>query len=338
VRDDGRRARHAVVPIPCKPWSLNGLSERLVVSHYEHDYGAAVRTLNAIREELASLDVATASPHRLRALKAEETSAANSVVLHELYFGALGGDGATTFTGSGPGTVMDPGIAEALARSFGSVARWRREFVALAGALRHGSGWAMLTTSRRDGRLSNQISPDHSHGVVDGVPLLVLDMYEHAYHLDFGANAAAYVDAFLRNVDWAVVAERLRGANDGRVPRDAEADDPALPSVAAEELADIAAAQRHVQVVDARPRHYFSRGADMMRGATWHDPDRVDEWSGELDADAPVFVYCAYGYAVGRCVAAALRERGLDARYVRGGLSAWYAAGGDRTLRPPPAG
>ena len=89
-----------------------------------------------------------------------------------------------------------------------------------------------------------------------------------------------------------------------------------------------------MRVLDARPKHYFSRSPDMIRGAIWRDPDRLDEWSKDLSADAPVFVYCAYGYYVRQGVTAALRERGFDAKYIRGGLSAWYAGGGARALKP----
>ena len=71
-----------------------------------------------------------------------------------------------------------------------------------------------------------------------------------------------------------------------------------------------------------------------MEGATWHDPDRVEEWIGELSPDQPVAVYCAYGFHVGCNVTKALRDRGFDARYIRGGVSAWYAPGGARALRP----
>ena len=80
-------------------------------------------------------------------------------------------------------------MAEALARDFGSVDRWRREFMALADALAGGSGWVLLTYVPRDGRLINQSGADHSQGIAGGIPILALDMYEHAYHLDFGANA-----------------------------------------------------------------------------------------------------------------------------------------------------
>ena len=180
-------------------------------------------------------------------------------------------------------------------------------------------------------------------------------MYEHAYHMDFGANATAYADAFMRNIDWQVVGERMLAASD-RMPEPGAANDagPAvsvkdlsagydaaaiarlnLPSVSVEEFTAARAKSAAVQVLDARPKHYFSRNTDMMRGAIWRDPNRVDEWAKELSADAPVFVYCAYGFHVGCSVTAALCERGFDARYIRGGLAAWYAAGGERALKTP---
>jgi Fe-Mn family superoxide dismutase len=71
----------------------------------------------------------------------------------------------------------------------------------------------------------------------------------------------------------------------------------------------------------------------MMAGAVYRDPYRVDEWLSELSTDTPVVVYCSYGFNVGCAVAGVLRERGFDARYVRGGLSAWYASGGERALK-----
>ena len=71
-----------------------------------------------------------------------------------------------------------------------------------------------------------------------------------------------------------------------------------------------------------------------MEGAVWRDPDRVEEWIGELSREQPVAVYCAYGFHVRRNVTRTLRERGYDARFIRGGVSAWYAAGGARALRP----
>lgn len=325
---------YSLAPIACKPWALNGLSERLVVSHYENDYGTAVRSLNAIREALDAVDLTALPGYQLRSMKQEEVAAIGSVALHELYFGTLGGDGATLFTGSGSGTTIVEHVTTALEQHFGSIAAWRREFVALAHALGNASGWVVLTYSRADGRLSNQLATDHTHTMIDAVPLLVLDMYEHAYHIDFGANASAYIDAFMRNINWTTVGDRLLEARATGPVRRRQSDGGPLASVSVEELAAALAASEPVQVLDARPKHYFSRSVDMMQGATWRDPDRIDEWSKELATDAPVFVYCAYGYAVGCGVTAILRERGFDAKYIRGGLSAWYAAGGERALKP----
>src|SRR6266852_2763891 len=290
-----------ITPLPVRPWTLNGLSERLIVSHYENNYGGAVRALNAVRSELAALE-ADAPGYRLRALKREELIAMGSVALHELYFGSL--------------------------------AAWRRDFVGAAQSLAGGSGWVLLTYSRRQKRLWNQIASDHSQAAVDAAPVLALDMYEHAYHLDFGANATAYIDAFMRNVDWAAVTERMIAVRGDRALPLEDPSDKSLPSLSIEELSAQLAKGERVQVVDARPRHHISRTVDLMEGATWHDPDRVEEWIGELSPDQPVAVYCAYGFHVGCNVTKALRERGFDARYIRGGVSAWYAAGGARALRP----
>jgi len=312
-----------IAPIPVRPWTLNGLSERLIVHHYEQHYGGAVRTLNAVRRELSQLGPG-APAYRVRALKREELAASNAVVLHELYFANLGGEG----------NKIPETVAAGLEEDFGAVAAWRREFVAGAQALAGGPGWALLTCSRRDKRLSNQLATDHAQAVVDAAPVLVLDMDEHAYHLDFGANATAYVDAFMRNVNWSAVIARMAAV---RADRPLPAEDPsdaALPSLSIEELATLVGKGEPVQVLDARPRHHISRTVDLMQGAVWRDPDRVEEWIGQLSPDQPVAVYCAYGFHVGCSVTRTLRERGFDARYVRGGVSAWYAAGGPRALRP----
>lgn len=179
-------------PLPCDPAKLKGLSERLVVSHYENNYGGAVKRLNAITDQLESLDLATAPIFVVNGLKREQLIAMNSMILHELYFDGLGDE-------------CEPGqeLRGALARDFGSVERWRAEFVAMGKALGGGSGWVLLSHSRRAGRLFNQWAADHTHAIAGAVPILALDMYEHSYHLDYGAKAAAYVDAFMKAIRWA---------------------------------------------------------------------------------------------------------------------------------------
>ena len=157
-----------ITPIPVRPWTLNGLSERLIVSHYENNYGAAVRALNAVRAELAALD-AGAPGYRLRALKHEELTAMGPVTLHELYFGNLGGEG---------NKVPAP-VGGILEKHFGSLAAWRREFVGTARSLAGGSGW--VTYSRRHKRLWNQIASDHAQAAVDAAPVLALGGFDAQY-------------------------------------------------------------------------------------------------------------------------------------------------------------
>src|SRR5204863_3710234 len=135
-------------------------------------------------------------------LKREELIAANSAWLHELYFDSLGGNGL-------PGPT---GLAVVLERDFGSVDRWRTEFTALAKAMGGGSGWALLSWSSREGRLINHWAADHAHLLAGAMPVLALDMYEHAYHMDFGAKAAAYVDVFMKNIRWDAVYRRYGAA------------------------------------------------------------------------------------------------------------------------------
>lgn len=194
-------------PLGCDPSRLKGLSEKLIVSHYENNYGGAVKRLNAICDQLASLDPASAPVFVVNGLKREQLIAMNSMILHELYFDGLG-------SGSGPGGAL----ADAIGRDFDSVERWRSEFVAMGKALGGGSGWVLLTYSHRDGQLVSQWAADHTHAVAGATPILALDMYEHSYHMDYGAKAAAYVDAFMENINWANAAKLHASASERRHP------------------------------------------------------------------------------------------------------------------------
>ena len=310
--------KYHLTQIYCRPWLLNGLSLKLIESHYENNYGGALRRLNAITEKLESLDFTKTPGFIINGLKREELIALNSTLLHELYFASLGGDGKPTSA-----------LAEALARDFGSVDRWRSEFVAMANGLAGGSGWVLLVYVPRDRRLINQLATDHSLAVAGGIPILALDMYEHAYHIDFGAKATAYIDAFMRNIDWKAVEGRYEDGSKVEPPRPLVQEEFGdLPGVDVEEVKAMLDAGKPVQIIDARPRHYISRTGDIIDGVTWRDPDRVGEWAGELSKSEPVVVYCAYGFHVGCKTAIALREAGFDAKYMKGGHSSWRAIGG----------
>ncbi len=188
--------RYEMKPLACDPGKLEGLSEKLIVSHYENNYGGAVKRLNAICDQLAGIDPASAPVFVINGLKREQLIAMNSMILHELYFNGLG-------AGDGPGSAL----SEAIKRDFGTVERWRNEFVAMGKALGGGSGWVLLTYSHRDRQLVNQWAADHTHAVAGATPILALDMYEHSYHMDYGAKAAAYVDAYMENINWASAAK-----------------------------------------------------------------------------------------------------------------------------------
>jgi superoxide dismutase, Fe-Mn family len=181
----------AMKPLSCDPSRVRGMSERLIVSHYENNYGGAVKRLNLIAEKLAELDPTNAPGSLINGLKREELIAMNSMILHELFFDGLGEQ-------SGPGAAL----VEALAHDFGSYERWRAEFIAMGKALAGGSGWVLLSWSPRDRKLVNQWASDHCHTLAGGVPILALDMYEHSYHIDFGAKAATYVDTFMDAIRW----------------------------------------------------------------------------------------------------------------------------------------
>ena len=186
--------------LPFDPKSISGISEKVLVSHYENNYGGAVKRLNAISAQLAELDFAKAPNFVINGLKREELIAANSMILHETYFDGLGG-------ASSPGGAL----AEAIVRDFGSIERWRTEFAAMGKAEGGGSGWVILSYSPRNKRLVNQWAADHTTTLAGGRPVLVLDMYEHAYHMDFGAAAARYVDVYMEAIRWDKAAKLYEG-------------------------------------------------------------------------------------------------------------------------------
>jgi superoxide dismutase, Fe-Mn family len=189
------KTEYAIKKLPFDPSKVKGLSEKLLTSHYENNYSGAVKRLNAITAQLAGLDFATAPVFVVNGLKREELIAANSMIIHELYFDGLGGEGEPK-----------DALAEQIAKDFGSLARWKAEFAAVGKALGGGSGWVLLAWSPHDKKLINTWANDHTMTLAGGRPILALDMFEHAYAMDYGAKAAGYVDAFMQQIRWDNVA------------------------------------------------------------------------------------------------------------------------------------
>jgi Fe-Mn family superoxide dismutase len=194
------RGRHAIAPLPFDPKKLRGISEKLVVSHHENNYGGAVRNLNKVEAALAQVTKDTPS-FVVAGLKERELTFSNSRALHELYFGNLGGEGAA-----------GGGIAKALGDTYGTLGRWEEEFRATGASLGGGSGWVILSLELPARTLRTHASGHHSQAKAAALPLLVLDMYEHAYQMDYGAAAAKYIEAFFANVRWEEVERRYASA------------------------------------------------------------------------------------------------------------------------------
>jgi Fe-Mn family superoxide dismutase len=187
---------HAALPLPFKPTALNGISERMIVSHHDNNYGGAVKNLNRVEQELSRINADT-PPFVVAGLRQSELTFRNSKTLHEAYFGNLGGDGKR----SGP-------IEKTLSEAYGTSSRWEEHFRATGTGLGGGSGWAILALELDTAALRTCWSGNHTQVLATSIPLLVMDMYEHAYQMDFGAAAATYVDTFFMNIRWDQVNHR----------------------------------------------------------------------------------------------------------------------------------
>jgi Fe-Mn family superoxide dismutase len=191
---------YAPKPLPFDPTTLPGLSEKLLRSHHENNYAGAVKKLNGVRARLAETGDDTPG-WALHGLAQGELAFKHSVVLHELYFGNLVGGGSKGST-----------TRKLLAQHFGDAATWERRFVALGNSLGGGSGWAILELDLHERVPRIYSAGDHTQGLSSGIPLLVLDMYEHSYHMDYGTAAAKYIDAFFANLHWEEVDRRTEVA------------------------------------------------------------------------------------------------------------------------------
>ena len=155
--------RYAMKSLSCDPARIKGMSERLIISHYENNYGGAVKRLNLIDEQFAQLEFDKAAGFLINGLKREQLIAMNSMILHELFFDGLGDQSEPRVP-----------LREAIIHDFGSFERWRSEFVAMGKALGGGSGWVLLSWSPRDRKLVNQWAADHCHTLAGGTPILAL--------------------------------------------------------------------------------------------------------------------------------------------------------------------
>ena len=192
--------KHEIRPLPFDATKLKGISEKLIVSHHDNNYASAVKNLIKVEEQLGAVTKDT-PPFVVNGLKERELTYTNSKVLHENYFGNLGGNGAPS------GAIVDEVKA-----AYGDWGRWETEFRLTGAALGGGSGWVVLDYNMHTGQIRTYWSSGHTQAAATGIPLLVMDMYEHAYQMDYGAAAAKYIDAFFMNVNWDEVNRRTERA------------------------------------------------------------------------------------------------------------------------------
>jgi Fe-Mn family superoxide dismutase len=193
-------AKHAPLPLPFDPAKLRGISEKMVVSHHDNNYAGAIKNLNKVEEQLAATSKDTPG-FLVAGLKERELTFSNSMILHEQYFGNLGGNGKA-----------DGRIQQRLADAHGGFDKWEEHFRAVGQSLGGGSGWTIVDFSLLKGDVRTYWAGNHTQTLAGGLPLLVMDMYEHAYAIDYGAAAARYIDAFFQNIKWDVVNRRLETA------------------------------------------------------------------------------------------------------------------------------
>ncbi|MFH1200470.1 MAG: Fe-Mn family superoxide dismutase [Candidatus Micrarchaeota archaeon] len=205
---ENREGQHSATPLKYK--SLDGLSEKQLSEHHGVLYAGYVKKLNEIEPKLKSADKAAANAtySEVGELKRQEVFATNAISLHEGYFEGLGGKGG----------APSGGIAKLLAEDYGSFEEWQADFTAAGIASR---GWVVLAFNWDDMRLHNYSADYHSQGVWNCTPILVLDVYEHAYFVDYATARKNYIEAFMRNVDWDFVNEKVNrlGAMQARAKR-----------------------------------------------------------------------------------------------------------------------
>ena len=189
--------KHPIVPLPFDAKRLSGISQQMIVSHHDNNYAGAVKNLNKVELDLANVNKDTPG-YLVSGLRERELTYTNSLILHEYYFKNLGGNGK-----------LSGDVEKALAAAYGSVARWEELFHSTAMSLGGGSGWVILDFNFHTGDLRTYASGNHTQSVAFGQPILVLDMYEHAYAIDYGAAHAKYIDAFFANIHADALDDRL---------------------------------------------------------------------------------------------------------------------------------
>ena len=309
-----------IQPLPFKPPRLLGFSELAICHHYQDVYGAAVRQLQV--------------SDGLQQSTCEQIQAANSAALHEVFFDGLGGaDGLGSMTQPPTGVIADQ-----LTTDFGGYEQFLEQFAGQALALAPAPGWVVLNWSPLLQQLVITTQSDNAPALVDSMAVLALDLHPHAYRDDFGPDVQRYVNTWRQNLHWDRPAARLINAQNlsrnGNAPNSDSSDNTKRAndtSISVETLQHWLA-----QKNESGPKPYLldvclsddqTRRHDMLPGADFRLSESLADWSSLMPTDRPIVVYCMYGFQVSDNAATELRQLGLDARRLRGGIASWRAIG-----------
>lgn len=295
-----------VRPLPFKAHKITGFSPEQFERHFEDVYGGIVRALNAVERDLVR------QPTDAR-LRADQLRLANAALLHEVYFDAIGEEGGVA--------LDDRALQHAIDAAFGDMQTWQEGFesLALAGA----GGWAILAWAPDCGRLVNLRTSSDDVGLFGAVPILALDMADHACRDDFGDDRKGYVRAFLDSLAWDRIANRFHRT----CPAIAEDATEAPDQVTVDALKERLDRGEDVLVIDVRHDDDRERYRHRIMRTQWRDSFDVASWAGDMPTDRPVVVYCMYGFWVSQKAAAELRDHGIDAKSLVGGVTSWRAMG-----------
>ncbi len=189
--------KYEAKPLPFNPEYLKGLSSKLILSHHDNNYAGAVKNLMKVEAEIAKLN-SDSLPFVWTALKSSEQTFRNSMVMHELYFENLGGNGKI----HGP-------VEKLITSAWGTTSRFETEFKASGLGIGGGTGWIVLSLDKRTSQPIISCLGALNQFAANAVPLLLMDVYEHAYAIDYGAGIKDYIEAFFSNINWEIVNKRL---------------------------------------------------------------------------------------------------------------------------------
>lgn len=179
---------------------MPGFSETLLKNHFTLYQGYVTNTNKLLDQLEAMLKDGRAGTPEYAELKRRLGWEFNGMRLHEYYFENLGGNGQFN---------RESRLAKKIVESFGSYENWEKDFKSV-GTMR-GIGWAVLYQDLTDGRLINFWINEHDVGHPSGCnPLLIMDVFEHAFMIDYGLKRADYIEAFFKNINWDAVETRLK--------------------------------------------------------------------------------------------------------------------------------